>query len=98
MAALWRPTGRGSHARPPPQRRLLILHAPDALTQELVLHGQLGNHRLHAPAVLVNQVLLPDLECLSATSQEGIAPLAESGGSGAILAACGLQIGATKQL
>jgi hypothetical protein len=25
--------------------------------------------------VLVNQVLLADLECLSATSQEGIAPL-----------------------
>jgi hypothetical protein len=73
MAALWRPTGHGSSLRPPPQKRLLVLHAPDALTQELVLHGQFGDDRLHTPALLVHQVLLPDLESLSASRQGGVA-------------------------
>jgi hypothetical protein len=48
--------------------------------------------------VLVSQVFLPGLECLSATGKGDVAPLAESGGSDAILAACGLQVGASKQL
>jgi len=45
-----------------------------------------------------NQGFLPDLERLSTTSKEGIAPLAESGGCDTMLAARRLQIGATKQL
>jgi hypothetical protein len=98
MVVLWRPTGRGSHARPPPQKRLLVLHAPDPLAQELDLHGHFSDDKLHAPALLIDQVFLPDLECLSATSQERMTPLGESGGGDAILRACGFQIGATRQL
>jgi len=94
MAALWRPTGRGSHARPPPQRRLLILHAPDALAQELILHGQFGDDSLLSPALLVELGHWPGLERLSASRQQGATPLAKSGSRNAILAPRGLQIGA----
>jgi hypothetical protein len=91
MAALWRPSGSGSHARPPPQKRLHIFHAPDAHAQELVFHGQLSDDSLLSSALLVKQVLL-------SSRQEGVTPLAQSGASDAILAAYRLQIGATKQL
>jgi hypothetical protein len=61
-SALWRPTGRSSSLRPPPQKRLLVFHAPDALPQKLIRHGELGDDRFHAPALLVDQILLPDFE------------------------------------
>jgi len=95
---LWRPSGRGSSPRPPPQKRLLVLHAPDALAQQLVLHGHLGDDFLLPPALLVELGFLPGFERLRATSKEGVAPLAEGGGGDAILAARGLQIGATERL
>ena len=66
--------------------------------QELVLHGHLGDDRLHAPALLVGLGFLPGFERLSASGKEGVAPLGEGGGGDAILSARGLQIGATKQL
>ena len=72
----WRPTGSGSSLRPPPQKRLLVLHAPDALPQQFVLHRQIGDDGLHPAALLVDQILLPDLEPLLAARQEGLAPLA----------------------
>ena len=68
------------------------------LAQELVLHGDLGDDSLLPPALLVELGFLPDFERLRDTSKEGVAPLAEGGGGDAILAARGLQIGATKQL
>jgi len=46
------------------------------------------------PALLVDQVFLPDFERLSGSGQEGIAPLGENGGGETILAARGLRIGA----
>ena len=47
--------------------------------------------------MLADQVLLPDLESLSASRQEGVKRIGESGGSAAVLAACGLRISATKR-
>jgi len=82
-----------------------LLDGPPDLGQEVIiavasLRAALGRRpQAEGPPVpLVNQVLLPNFESLSASRQEGVAPLAESGGSDAIVAARGLQIGATKQL
>ena len=77
-AALWRPSGCGSSVRPPPQNSFEIFNAPDALAQLLYLHGHLGNDMLHAAALLVELGFLPDYERLSASGQEGVAPLTES--------------------
>jgi hypothetical protein len=72
----------------------LTPHAPDALAQQLDFHGHLGGDMLLPPALLVDQVFLPDFERLSGSGQEGIAPLGENGGGETILAARGLRIGA----
>jgi hypothetical protein len=73
-----------------PERRLFILQAPDALAQEFILRGQLSDDGLHAPALLVHQILLLDLEVGLATSQEGR--------SDRTSAAEGFQVSAPEQL
>jgi hypothetical protein len=85
--------GAAHLARFAPQKSLTP-HAPDALAQQLDFHGHLGGDMLLPPALLVDQVFLPDFERLSGSGQEGIAPLGENGGGETILAARGLRIGA----
>lgn len=80
-----------------PQKRLLVLHAPNASRQQLVLHRQSGNHGPHPAVLLTEQILLPDLEPFLAGGQRGLAPLLPGRLRDAVLPAGQLQIGVAKQ-
>jgi hypothetical protein len=65
--------------------------------QQIAPHGKFGDDGVAAAAPLVDQVLLPDLESLLASCEEGVTPLRQGGGRDAAFAGRGLQIGAAKQ-
>ena len=74
-APVWPP--RGGRARlissTSAAEQLEILHAADALAQELILHGQFRDDSLLPPALLVEVGHWPDFERLSASGQQGVA-------------------------
>jgi len=70
----WRATGLGSSLRPPLQRRVGILQMLDAHALQLDGHGEFGDDGLYAPALLIDQVILADLQARLAAGRERVTP------------------------
>jgi hypothetical protein len=77
--------------------RVGILQLLDALAEKLVGHRQLRDDGFHAPAILVGQILLTDLQTRLAAGQKGVAPGRQSGGRDGLLPAQALQILAAEE-
>ena len=89
--------GLAARSRPPTQRRVRILQLPDALAQQFIVHGEVGDVGLQAPALVIGEVLVTDLQAGLAAGEEGVASSREGGGGDGILAVEGFQIGAVEQ-
>src|SRR5579859_661250 len=86
----------GSCPRPPRRKRVVGLRAPRPFAEQLVLHRDLADLRLHARDLFVALVGLTALHCALAAGEKAIAPAGDGGCGDAALAAECVEILATQ--